>query len=156
VYAAGWDGDTDHAASKNAIYDQIQAILALIATFTLGIKSDTIQIANDPVRSLGSPGAWGKIKEVQVKHILDSARIKFELKTDNGSAYVRARIYVNGVSVTSYVETYSTTYVSQELDIDQAISCDQLIQIYVYCDTGAVASVQNMKICWDNYVLQDP
>lgn len=39
AYAASWDGDTTHAPSKNAVYDEVQTVLSDISTINNSITS---------------------------------------------------------------------------------------------------------------------
>ena len=58
VYGAGWDGDTTHAASKNALYDKIQTILGTVTSVALSLPAE-FTISGSPVTSNGTlTGTW--------------------------------------------------------------------------------------------------
>lgn len=54
AYAASWDGDTTHAPSKNAVYDEVQTVLTSISN----ISGDITTIQGD-ITNLQTAVGWG-------------------------------------------------------------------------------------------------
>jgi hypothetical protein len=63
VFGAGWNGDTTHSASKNAIYDAFQLYLPLTGGALSGLLTGTKFLANTTVDT-GTPDAAYKVSRL--------------------------------------------------------------------------------------------
>ncbi len=65
VYGAGWNGDTTHTASRNAIYDKIEAVIAYCDSLVVGLIDDrgTHDASGNTFPTTGGSGPAGAIKK---------------------------------------------------------------------------------------------
>lgn len=83
--------------------------------------------------------AYEKVKEIECTDN-GTYRVKFTIRTDNGSDAVYGRIYKNGVAIGTERNTNSTSYVEYSQDI--AFSEGDLIQLYIH-RSGASSALSN-------------
>jgi hypothetical protein len=86
VYGAGWNGDTTSAASKNALYDQLEAMgggVSLSDVYPIGAIYTSV-VSTTPATLFG--GTWVAIAAGRVLVGIDSADTDFDTVEETGGA----------------------------------------------------------------------
>ncbi len=96
-----------------------------------------------------------KIKEIIFYATANNLNVSFEMKSDNGVAFVSSRVYLNGVGVSGFFDTDSTTYLPFSYNIP-VVSNGDLVQIYGSSNPGSTCYIRNMKITYTQFVNNDP
>lgn len=130
----------DGAVSKN----QVSTIL-----------SNSLQNSNDSVQSTNQSGPT-KVKETQLDEVINTIRIKFDLRASAGTAY--GRIYKNGSPIGTQRSTTSLTFVTFSEDFTDEFENGDLIQIYASTSASptGLAYVQNFRLYYDIDIVTVP
>lgn len=149
VYPTGWNTDTLHGASRNALFDVINGL-----PLGIGLASVNVIHSND-TEKIHASASYEKIKEIIAYKNLKSVKISWEFHIETGESTSMTKVYINGVAVGVEKDTDLDTYVSVDDNITD-IKYGDLIQIY--CRNSAVANtyVKNMRIQYDEFVNNDP
>jgi hypothetical protein len=119
--------------------------------------------ASDIVRhSLDAEASTASTSYTKLKTITFSAglsawyRVKFDLKTSNGSYLAYGKVYKNGVAIGGEFSTYTTAYYTCTQNYGYFLEAGDTLELWVHAQAvgGATAYVQNFRICYDTGTVQ--
>jgi hypothetical protein len=107
AYGAGWDGDTTHAPSKNAVYDKIQTMgggVSMSDVYPVG--SVYISVVSTSPATLFGIGTWAAIGAGRVLVGIDSGDTDFDTVEETGGAKTVASAGTNAAEA-AHTHTYT-------------------------------------------------
>jgi len=147
-----------YASTQSLLNDILSAMKWLSKDTFCPRVSDTVQHSLDAVASTAST-TYVKLKTITFSAGLPARfRVKFDLKTSNGSYLAYGEIYWNGVNIGTEHSTTSTTYVTYSVDCAFFMQPADTLEIWAHIQAGggATAYVQNFRVCYDMGLVKAP
>ncbi len=149
AYPTDWETDTLHGASRNALFDALNALDLGVAK-----ESDDLIFSNDAYIIEESTG-YVKRKEIIVYKNLKGVKVEWKFQTDNPPLMVTTRLYVNGVAVGSEHTDSTGSYQTVSDNISDIVYGDK-IQIYAKKVGASGYEIKDMRIKYMEFESNDP